>query len=96
MICSENNIPLPSQKVNIFKRLFNKKQSEVIENDDIGEEIGRKYDVKYLPSDFKKRDGYKRSVALSKEFDLYRQDYCGCIFSKAERNARKERTEDEL
>ena len=56
---------------------------------DIGEEIGRKYDVKYLPSDFKKRDGYKRSVALSKEFDLYRQDYCGCVYSKIQRENEK-------
>lgn len=38
----------------------------------------------YLPSDFKKKNGYKRSLELSKEFQLYRQDYCGCIFSKRE------------
>ena len=39
----------------------------------------------HLPSDFKKRDGYKRSVELSREYGLYRQDYCGCIMSRNER-----------
>ena len=53
----------------------------------LGEEIGREFGVAHLPSDFKKKDGYKRSVQLSKEYDLYRQDYCGCAFSKAEREA---------
>lgn len=47
-----------------------------------------KYQVKFLTSDFKKNNGYKCSVDLSKEFDLYRQDYCGCIFSKKERESR--------
>ena len=49
--------------------------------DQIGSELGRKYGVKYLPSDFKKKDGYKRSIIMSKEYGLYRQDYCGCIYS---------------
>ncbi|MCR5507255.1 MAG: epoxyqueuosine reductase QueH [Lachnospiraceae bacterium] len=48
---------------------------------DIGERLFKEYGVKHLPSDFKKRDGYKRSVELSKEYGLYRQDYCGCIYS---------------
>lgn len=48
----------------------------------IGEKAGKKYGVKFLPSDFKKKNGYKRSIELSKEFGLYRQNYCGCIFSK--------------
>lgn len=48
----------------------------------IGEEMQEKYGVKFLPSDFKKKNGYKRSIELSKEYGLYRQDYCGCIFSK--------------
>lgn len=47
-----------------------------------GEEIGEKYGVKYLPSDFKKREGYKRSIELSREYGLYRQNYCGCRYSK--------------
>ncbi len=47
----------------------------------LGIEIGEKYKVSFLPSDFKKRNGYKRSIELSKMLDLYRQDYCGCKFS---------------
>lgn len=54
---------------------------------EIGEELGAKYGVKHLPSDFKKRDGYKRSIELSAEYGLYRQNYCGCIFSKRESKA---------
>ena len=52
---------------------------------EIGEELAEKYGVPHLPSDFKKKDGYKRSIVLSKEYDLYRQDFCGCVFSKRER-----------
>lgn len=51
----------------------------------IGEELGEKYGVFFLPSDFKKKDGYKRSIELSKQFDLYRQNYCGCIYSRRQR-----------
>ena len=51
----------------------------------IGQEMAEKWKVAFLPSDFKKKNGYKRSIELSKEHDLYRQDYCGCIFSKIER-----------
>ncbi len=46
----------------------------------------KEYGVAYLPSDFKKRDGYKRSTQLSKEYGLYRQDYCGCVYSVRERS----------
>lgn len=49
----------------------------------IGEELANRFGVEYLFSDFKKKDGYKRSIELSREYGLYRQDYCGCIFSKA-------------
>ncbi|MCD7833951.1 MAG: epoxyqueuosine reductase QueH [Lachnospiraceae bacterium] len=52
---------------------------------EIGEELAREHQVHWLPCDFKKRNGYKRSVELSAEYGLYRQDYCGCIFSKKER-----------
>ena len=48
---------------------------------EIGLRVGEKYGVKYLVSDFKKKNGYKRSIELSKEYGLYRQDYCGCEFS---------------
>ena len=56
------------------------KNSQIINK--IGAILEQKYNVKYLYSDFKKKEGYKRSIELSKEFDLYRQNYCGCIFSK--------------
>lgn len=56
----------------------------------IGGELTHQYGVPYLFSDFKKREGYKRSIQLSSEYDLYRQDYCGCAFSKAEAERRKE------
>lgn len=48
----------------------------------IGDEIGERLGVAYLPSDFKKKGGYQRSIVLSKEYNLYRQNYCGCAFSK--------------
>ena len=47
----------------------------------IGSRISEKYGVRYLYSDFKKRNGYLRSIELSKKHSLYRQDYCGCIYS---------------
>ena len=49
---------------------------------EIGEKLAVEYGVKHLPSDFKKKEGYKKSTLLSKEYGLYRQDYCGCIFSR--------------
>ncbi len=49
---------------------------------EIGEALAQEYGVAHLPSDFKKKNGYKRSVELSNEYHLYRQDYCGCVFSK--------------
>ncbi len=51
---------------------------------EIGECMASEYAISFLPSDFKKKNGYKRSVELSVLFDLYRQNYCGCIYSKAE------------
>jgi hypothetical protein len=56
---------------------------------EISTELSNIYNVKSLPADFKKRGGYKRSVELSAEYGLYRQDYCGCVFSNAEREGRK-------
>lgn len=49
---------------------------------EIGERMAQEYGTVFLNSDFKKRDGYKRSIELSAEYGLYRQDYCGCVFSK--------------
>ena len=51
----------------------------------IGEALAEQVGVAWLPSDFKKKEGYKRSIELSKQFDLYRQNYCGCVFSRRER-----------
>ena len=55
----------------------------------IGKEIADHYGVAYLYSDFKKREGYKRSCKLSAEYKLYRQDYCGCVYSKREAMRRR-------
>lgn len=52
---------------------------------EIGEQLAKECGVSWLPSDFKKKNGYKRSVELSKEYGLYRQDYCGCIYSRSQR-----------
>ncbi len=52
---------------------------------EIGETLADEYGTRWLPSDFKKKNGYKRSIELSAEYGLYRQDYCGCVFSKRER-----------
>ena len=52
---------------------------------EIGQELGEIYQVSHLPSDFKKKDGYKRSIQLSREYGLYRQNYCGCVFSRRDR-----------
>lgn len=52
---------------------------------EIGKSLNDKYNINFLYSDFKKKNGYKRSIELSKEYNLYRQDYCGCIYSKKDR-----------
>ncbi len=56
------------------------KNADVINS--IGDSISKSVGVEYLKTDFKKKNGYKRSIELSKEYDLYRQNYCGCVFSK--------------
>ena len=55
---------------------------------EIGEELSELYKVEHLPSDFKKKNGYKRSVELSALYGLYRQNYCGCVFSKRDAEER--------
>lgn len=62
------------------------KNAEVINH--IGERIGQAIGISYLPSDFKKKNGYKRSIELSKEYNLYRQNFCGCVFSQEEARSR--------
>ena len=61
----------------------------------IGEKLSRCCGVSFLNSDFKKKDGYKESIRLSAEYDLYRQDYCGCVFSKKQREKTAETEEGE-
>lgn len=61
---------------------------------EIGTRISDNVGVKWLASDFKKKDGYKRSTELSKEYNMYRQDYCGCVFSYNERLKEKKKLED--
>lgn len=56
---------------------------------EIGQELAEIYHVQHLPSDFKKKNGYKRSIELSHEYDLYRQNYCGCVYSRREAENRK-------
>lgn len=60
------------------------KNSKVI--NEIGSELEKEYNFPYLYSDFKKREGYKRSIVLSHEYNLYRQDYCGCKYSKRDKH----------
>lgn len=56
---------------------------------EIGINLEEKYDISYLKADFKKKNGYKRSIELSSIYNLYRQDYCGCIYSQIEREKQK-------
>ena len=60
------------------------KPSKII--NEIGLDLQKEFDISYLVSDFKKEDGYKRSIELSKEYGLYRQDYCGCLYSRRTNN----------
>lgn len=56
---------------------------------EIGEMMGEKYGVRHLPSNFKRKGGFLRSTEISREYGLYRQDFCGCVYSKEERDARR-------
>jgi len=63
---------------------------------EIGREVAARHNVRFLPSDFKKRGGYLRSIELSREYGLYRQNFCGCVFSRqqAGRRATQQRHDD--
>ena len=74
MLASENNFDYFCTTLTVSPY----KNSEKI--NEIGEKIGNYYNVKWLYSDFKKKDGYKKSIELSKKYNLYRQNYCGCMF----------------
>ncbi|MBQ8489375.1 MAG: epoxyqueuosine reductase QueH [Pseudobutyrivibrio sp.] len=69
------------------------KDSQVL--NEIGDSIGKELGINWLYSDFKKREGYKRSTEISKEYDMYRQDYCGCVYSYNERQLQKQATKME-
>jgi predicted adenine nucleotide alpha hydrolase (AANH) superfamily ATPase len=56
---------------------------------EIGEKLAEKYNIKFLNGDFKKKNRYLRSTEISREYELYRQDYCGCVFSKMERETKE-------
>ena len=56
----------------------------------LGEQMGERYGVRWLPSDFKKRNGYLRSIRLAQEYGLYRQDWCGCVWSRRDDMEKKE------
>ena len=60
---------------------------------ELSKEAGQRYHTACLPADFKKKNGYKRSIELSAQYNLYRQDYCGCIFSRQEREEEKKKNE---
>ena len=66
------------------------KNAEVLNT--IGERIANELGVNYLCSDFKKKEGYKRSIELSRQYNLYRQNYCGCVYSKREAALREKQT----
>ncbi|RRD95900.1 hypothetical protein EII17_02165 [Clostridiales bacterium COT073_COT-073] len=86
LLAKENNFDYFTTTLTISPH----KNSQIL--NEIGERIGQEYGVKHLPSDFKKRGGYQRSVELSRQFDMYRQDYCGCAFSMKEAESRKKNT----
>ena len=69
------------------------KDSQVL--NEIGASIGKELGVDWLYSDFKKKEGYKRSTEISREYDMYRQDYCGCVYSYNERQLQKQATKME-
>jgi len=75
LIARENNYDYFTTTLSISPHKNAQKLNE------IGKILSEEYGVKYLYSDFKKKEGYKRSIELSKEYNLYRQDYCGCVFS---------------
>lgn len=60
----------------------------------IGEEMAQEYGVSWLASDFKKKGGYLRSIELSREYELYRQNFCGCVYSKREAQLREKETKE--
>lgn len=81
-ICKEKNFDYFTTTLSISPH----KNSQVLNK--LGEQIAEEYGVKYLYSDFKKKNGFKRSVELTCDYNMYRQDYCGCVFSLKEARER--------
>ena len=79
------------RRIPAFLSLMLKNASKLNE---IGKLLSAEYQVEYLYSDFKKKNGYKRSTELSNIYNLYRQDYCGCEFSFIEAEKRRKNTEE--
>lgn len=86
-ICKEKNFDFFTTTLTISPY----KDSELLNS--IGKEMAEKYQIKYLFSDFKKHEGYKRSLELSREYELYRQEYCGCSHSKVDMERRRKENE---
>ena len=61
---------------------------------EIGEQLAAEHGIAWLPSDFKKKNGYQRSIELSREYGLYRQDYCGCVYSRVQREKSIKKLQD--
>ena len=75
----ENNLEYFSSTLTISPH----KDAKAILN--FGEEIAKKYKIKFLERDYKKKEGFKKSIELSKKLNLYRQNYCGCEFSRKDK-----------
>ncbi len=74
----ENNFDIFASTLSVSPH----KNTEIINK--VGQEASKTFDIEFLPENFKKKDGYMRSIILSKEFKLYRQNYCGCLFAKGD------------
>lgn len=84
-VARENSFPYMTTTLTISPL----KNADIL--NEVGEQAARAGGVIFLPSDFKKKEGYKRSIELSHRFDLYRQNFCGCSFSRSERNKNESR-----
>ena len=98
IVFDENAKPGGQLFKQIHKFFGSKEHKAKVRGFKIGQELlaeAEEYGVEYLLSDFKKKNGYKRSVELSAEYGLYRQNYCGCVFSKREQELRERETKKE-
>ena len=68
---------------------FINEQFKILYEDGTITELAEQYGIPWLPTDFKKKGGYQRSIVLSREYDLYRQNFCGCVYSRLEAERRE-------